>query len=280
MMQSMQSVLQLMPLRKIILMIFLSHNSNDKPVVEPIAIKLRDIFGEDKVFYDSWSIRPGDGIIEKMNDGLTEPEYVFFFVSENSLKSPMVRLEWQTALHKATHGKCRLIPVRTGDVEMPALLMQNLYLDLYTNGVDAIAHQIVQIIQGMDSFSPAHESFSNLTFKLKEISSEKFEIEIFASHLQESVVDFVVSSLNSSEELDVNPVEGGMYRSAFQEGWMEFDGAVQVNGFKISIPGETISPSFPLLLRLTSKSEKSVSFYGLSHNKGTRGYHLIPGQKV
>ena len=43
--------------------IFLSHNHNDKPLVEAVALKLSGIFGQDQVFYDSWSIRPGDGII-------------------------------------------------------------------------------------------------------------------------------------------------------------------------------------------------------------------------
>ncbi len=52
-------------------MIFLSHNFKDKAIVEPIALRLRDIFGQESVFYDSWSIQPGDGIIDKMNDGLT-----------------------------------------------------------------------------------------------------------------------------------------------------------------------------------------------------------------
>ena len=49
-------------------MIFLSHNKNDKPIVEPIAIRLSSIYGADTVFYDSWSIQPGDGIIDKMNE--------------------------------------------------------------------------------------------------------------------------------------------------------------------------------------------------------------------
>ena len=50
-------------------MIFLSHTHDDKPVVEPVALQLRKIFCEKKVFYDPWSIQPGDGFIEKMNDG-------------------------------------------------------------------------------------------------------------------------------------------------------------------------------------------------------------------
>ncbi|WP_211327660.1 toll/interleukin-1 receptor domain-containing protein [Solilutibacter pythonis] len=73
--------------------IFLSHDHNDKPLVEAVALKLADIFGQDQVFYDSWSIRPGDSIIDQMNKGLEAPEFVFFFVSVNSLASGMVKLE-------------------------------------------------------------------------------------------------------------------------------------------------------------------------------------------
>lgn len=106
--------------------IFISHTNTDKPVVEPAALKLREIFGEESVFYDSWSIQPGEDIIEKMNDGLTDPKFVFFFVSEESLKSKMVSLEWQNALLKATKGQCKIIPVRVDGSPMPALLSQNL----------------------------------------------------------------------------------------------------------------------------------------------------------
>lgn len=41
--------------------IFLSHNWKDKKVVGPIAEKLAEIIGKENVFYDSWSIQPGDG---------------------------------------------------------------------------------------------------------------------------------------------------------------------------------------------------------------------------
>lgn len=48
-------------------MIFLSHNHNDKILVEQIAIRLKDTFGQEQVFYDSWSIQPGDGIIDRLS---------------------------------------------------------------------------------------------------------------------------------------------------------------------------------------------------------------------
>ena len=39
-------------------MIFLSHNYKDKPVIEQVALKLSAIYGQQSVFYDSWSIQP------------------------------------------------------------------------------------------------------------------------------------------------------------------------------------------------------------------------------
>ena len=62
-------------------MIFLSHNYKDKAIVEQVALRLRSIYGQDKVFYDSWSIQPGDGIIDKMEHGLTNCRYFFFQTS-------------------------------------------------------------------------------------------------------------------------------------------------------------------------------------------------------
>ena len=74
-------------------MIFISHTNTDKPLVEPIAIKLSSVFGQENVFYDSWSIQPGDGIINEMNEGLSKCKFFFFFVSKKSLDSGLVKLE-------------------------------------------------------------------------------------------------------------------------------------------------------------------------------------------
>ena len=129
-------------------MIFISHNYNDKLVIEPIAERLSKIFGREQVFYDSWSIQPGDGIIEKMNEGLTNVTHFFFFVSENSIKSNMVRMEWQNAIFKSSKGNCKVIPIRLDETSMPPILAQNLYIDMYSNGIETTITQIVNVIQG------------------------------------------------------------------------------------------------------------------------------------
>lgn len=99
-------------------MIFLSHTHADKALVDEIAGRLAKVFGKDAIFYDRWSIQPGDGIIDKMNAGLDNCRFFFFFVSKKSLQSGMVKLEWQNALLKATKGETKVIPVKVDDVLM------------------------------------------------------------------------------------------------------------------------------------------------------------------
>ena len=60
-------------------MIFLSHNHLDKPVVEQVALELSQRYGQQNVFYDSWSIQPGQGIIDKMEEGLSKCKFFFLF---------------------------------------------------------------------------------------------------------------------------------------------------------------------------------------------------------
>lgn len=182
-------------------MIFLSHTYDDKPLVEPIAMRLASIFGADQVFYDAWSIRPGDGIIDRMNEGMTSPAFVFFFVSAKSLASEMVKLEWQNALYQATKGKTRLIPVRVDGTPMPALLMQNVYIDLFTHGLDAATHQIVNLAQGNTGFTPQYEAFSNLTYSVAGDPATELEVTVRASHLLEPNPTFAFLLRNPVEQV-------------------------------------------------------------------------------
>lgn len=140
-------------------MIFISHNYLDKPVVEQIALRLKDIFGKEKIFYDSWSIQPGEGIIDKMNQGLLECKLFLFCISRNSLRSDMVKLEWQSALYKSTKGDMKFIPIKLDESLLPAILLQSLYVDLYGQGLEIALRQIIDITSGNFLFSPGHRFF-------------------------------------------------------------------------------------------------------------------------
>lgn len=259
-------------------MIFISHTHSDKPVVEPVAIKLAEIFGEDKVFYDSWSMQPGDGIIERMNEGLTNPRFVFFFVSETSLKSKMVSIEWQNALMKATKGECKIIPVRVDGSAMPALLTQTLYIDMFTHGVDTATQQIIGVVQGTKGFEPAFSKFSNLTWIAEGDAKKEIVVSISASHLMEPNPYFLVLLDNNDKQASVKLANGSLSVGGYNEG-LVISGQ-KLNGWSIAPLGGAITPKHPLQLKISPKGGATIDLRGIMHKSSGDEYTSIPPAKV
>ncbi|WP_186249940.1 toll/interleukin-1 receptor domain-containing protein [Burkholderia gladioli] len=259
--------------------IFLSHNHNDKPLVEAVALKLAGIFGQDQVFYDSWSIRPGDGIIDQMNHGLEAPEFVFFFVSTSSLASSMVKLEWQNALYAATKGKTRLIPVRVDGSDMPALLQQALFIDMHTIGLDAAIAQIVSLTQGNASFTAQHQGFSNLTRSIARLEDGSFEITIKASHMMEPNPNFAFPVMNEEDEIfgwiKGHPgIQGGFRKGAFQLN----EGNV-ANAMVMRPLTGTLTPTHPLIFQLKKRGEKDLILVDVLHDQGQDKWVRVPPEQ-
>ncbi|UST92432.1 MULTISPECIES: toll/interleukin-1 receptor domain-containing protein [Pseudomonas] len=256
--------------------IFLSHNHADKPIVEPVAVRLAEIFGIDQVFYDSWSIRPGDGIIDQMNKGLEAPEYVFFFVSAKSLASQMVKLEWQNALHAATSGKTRMIPIRVDGSPMPALLTQTLYIDMFTVGLEAAIAQIVSVAQGSASFTPQHQGFSNLTFSTVPGADGSIAVTVQASHLMEPNPSFLLLTKNSEEEISWTHGSneaffGGYNKNAFTSSNGEF-----IHAILFKTMGGAITPRHPLQINLSKRTDAPLVLLEVRHEAGKNVWEPIP----
>lgn len=255
-------------------MIFISHNYNDKIVIAPIAERLADIFGKDKVFYDSWSIQPGEGIIDKMNEGLTNVTNFFFFVSENSIKSNMVKMEWQNAIFKASKGTCKVIPVRLDGTSMPPILSQSLYIDLYSNGIETTIAQIVNVIQGNSTYNASSQKFSNLTYTVTEENPKKFEIKIYASHFLEPIPEFLVAVENNENELNFNLPKEGSFFGGFNKGIKLNNGKV-INAqlMRSDVP---ITPKHPLSISIETMNDKKLQFIGVMHKTEEDKYEFIP----
>ena len=260
--------------------IFLSHNFNDKPLVEPIAIRLAEIYGQGNIFYDSWSINPGDGIIDKMNEGLISPAFVFFFVSMASLNSGMVRLEWQNALYAATKGKTKLIPVRVDGSEMPPILRQTLYIDMHTNGLEASIAQMVSVIQGNVTFTPQHLGFSNLTYTKTSRTNAEIDIVISASHLFEPNANFGIVTMNQNEDLTVeSPNHAGTYQNYYAN-VIPLKLGARANMLAVKPMDAALRPNFPIKLSIKSKSGKLISFLDLKHQISENEWKSIPIAKL
>ncbi|MBB3804491.1 hypothetical protein FHR51_000602 [Xanthomonas arboricola] len=258
--------------------IFLSHNHSDKPLVEAVAIKLASIFGQDQVFYDSWSIHPGDGIIDQMNKGLEAPEFVFFFVSANSLASEMVKLEWENALYAATQGKTRLIPVRVDGSDMPAVLKQTLFIDMHTIGLDAAIAQIVNVSQGNASFRPQHQGFSNLTYSAITLADGTLEITIRASHLMEPNPNFAFPMMNEKYEVGWWIKGHPGIQSAFHEQAFGLAEGGMTNAVVMRPITGSLTPAHPLTFEFRPRGARTLNLIDVLHDQGQAGWVRVPAK--
>lgn len=257
-------------------MIFLSHNSKDKMLVEPIAIRLRDVFGQDKVFYDSWSIQPGDGIIDKMNEGLEDCSLFYFFVSKNSLESFMVKLEWQNAVMKMSKGKAKLIPIRIDDCALPPILSQSLYIDLYTNGFDVALRQIIDMANGANTFRPQYVNVSNIEAIAHHISSKEIEVEIIAKYFMEPISNFAFVTPNHQNEISFSCKGCVMFTNGFNEGVITMQNTnIRLNAIRLDFP-KPLTPNFPLTAVFKALTDKDIAIMSVMHEDKKDCWKTLP----
>lgn len=254
-------------------MIFLSHNSNDKAVVEQVAIKLKGIYGQENVFYDSWSIQPGDGIIDKMEQGLTNCQYFFFFVSKNSLKSNLVKMEWQNALFKAAQNAIKFIPIRLDTSTLPILLTQSLYVDLFSNGLDVAIRQIVDVVNGTNTYRESSTQFSNLV-AYKYWDGDKLIVECHAQHYLEPVSYFIFCSQSDIDMIDVTVKNENMHMGGEMKN-IKLENGYVTNSIMRGIERGTL-PNFPFIVEFKSKNNTTFDIEAIMHKKSHDMFTPIP----
>ncbi|MCQ2377984.1 MAG: toll/interleukin-1 receptor domain-containing protein [Victivallaceae bacterium] len=251
-------------------MIFLSHNSLDKTIVREIACRLVPLFGQDNIFYDEWSIQPGDSIIGKMDEGLSKCRYFFFFVSQNSIKSKMVTLEWQAALLKMNQ-QLKFIPIRLDNCLMPTILTSILYIDLFTNGVDVAIRQMLDVIQGQNTFRNS-QTFSNLSAILHYKSDNSATLEIRAEYYMEPHSIFLLLFDN------IDNIEYNVTNVSFLEtgDGKSFNFGPFVSDYFMINTKTATSPNFPTIVDLKTKDNKKLVLNGVMHAISHNKFSLIP----
>lgn len=148
--------------------IFISYNHADDVLIDTVARRLEIEFGRDNIFYDAWSMQPGDSIIGKMNEGLGEFTTFFFFISQNSLNSKMVSLEWQTALNRSINNDLKFVAVRIDACSLPVILSDRICIDLYGKGMDSAVSEMKCVIKSENTYQP-----------LKDVENLKAKFEVF-----------------------------------------------------------------------------------------------------
>ncbi len=253
-------------------MIFISHTAKDKTIVEPIALRLAQVYGQNNIFYDSWSIQPGDGIIDKMNEGLTNCKFFFFFVSKNSLQSNMVKLEWQNAILKASNGTAKLIPVKLDDCMMPALLLQTLYIDVFGKGLENSIRQMIDVINGTNIFTSLNQTYENVRAYIKKNSPSEMVIEFRAETYMEPISRYAILVKNAENDISINCESDAIFTQGFNKDITLNNGLI-CNALA-TFSTRATSPGFPFKVKVTSKTQ--IEFIGVMRAVSENEFRMIP----
>ena len=107
---------------------FLCHASEDKAFVDELAKKL-DHAGID-IWYDKREIRPGDSIVERVGEGLTEATHLVVTLSPASIDKPWVKRELSsTLMRQLASENVKIVPVVAERCPIPVLLADIRYVD-------------------------------------------------------------------------------------------------------------------------------------------------------
>ncbi len=124
--------------------LFISYNAVDREYVRRLAAALT-LTGA-KVWFDEWTIRPGDSIQSAVDKGLSAFETFVLMWSDAASKSRWVQTEMGAALDRFLRGDpCRLVPVRLDGTPIPPLLSSLRYVDASDCNHVRVAREILGI---------------------------------------------------------------------------------------------------------------------------------------
>jgi TIR domain-containing protein/HEAT repeat protein len=126
--------------------LFISYSSKDAEFVKKLATDL--VTHGLTVWWDKWVMKVGDSLHRKIQDGITNSAWLGVVLSPNSVSSPWVEKELNSALMKELEQKeVFVLPILYKDCKIPLLLKDKLYADFrssYELGLCAL----------LDRFSP------------------------------------------------------------------------------------------------------------------------------
>ena len=121
----------------------------DKPTAERIAVEM--IRSGHEAFFDKWDIHPGDSLIEKISEGISESSYLLVLLSKRYVKSNWVKKEMEIALARQIADKhIKVIPCLLEDCEIPVFLQPIAYAD-FRDSFERGAEELLPAIQQVDA---------------------------------------------------------------------------------------------------------------------------------
>lgn len=152
--------------------IFLSHNSNDKPVVEAIGKWLTN--KGYSVWLDKWCMTAGDSLIEKVGEGIETSDKLVVFLTENSVDANWVKKEVATGLvlelaEEKGLGSKFVIPALLKTCKIPIMLRDKIYANFTDKSFETACQELLNGILDKP-YEPLNEKLENRILRTHQIN--------------------------------------------------------------------------------------------------------------
>lgn len=129
--------------------IFISYSSKDDKFAKKLASDLTKL--GHKPWLDKWQIKVGECIPSKIEQGISDADYIIVVLSNNSVKSGWLDREWKIMYWKEIEeGESLILPVLIEQCKIPTLLKTRKYANFsknYALGLVELASSINPIIK-------------------------------------------------------------------------------------------------------------------------------------
>ena len=143
--------------------VFISHASEDKDdFVRPLADALTTMGL--RVWYDEWTLRIGDSLRQKIDNGLASADYGVVVLSRGFIAKKWPQAELDSLFARETQGRKVILPVRHNVTHEEVIrhwpLLAGKLAACSDEGVESVAKQILDAVQNdpQTPFSPAFRS--------------------------------------------------------------------------------------------------------------------------
>ncbi len=196
-------------MRKQIDSVFLSHNSEDKPLVREIG-KILELHGL-KVWIDEAEIKFGDSLIQKISDGINSVDCLLAFISENSVSSFWVKKELGLAVTKEiTTAELKVIPIILDNCQIPFFLSDKLYLK-YNGSVVQTTKTLLESLGIVFNSTVFDGSINNLTLNDSVKKAIQLGLRILSYPYNRPHQYIGLSTKELSKALNANPNKNGNF---------------------------------------------------------------------
>ncbi len=108
--------------------VFISYSSKDKSFVEKLSKEL--VENRIGVWLDKWEMKPGDSLIDKIQNGIDDSSYLLVVLSKHYIESEWCKKEQNVGLTKEINNKeVVVIPILLENCKVPLFLQEKVYAD-------------------------------------------------------------------------------------------------------------------------------------------------------